>query len=116
MNIEEEKNRLKDNISRYKHNLRNSEAEWTRLCNKTQPSTKNLYNNMDSFFSSEMTRGQYTHILGGDGRSQPWDEKRVGSIVTININTDTYLSKDQKTIVIKYIQDLHQPDHITLNP
>jgi hypothetical protein len=50
-------------------------------------------------------KGEYTYILGGDGRSQAWDEKRIG--VVCEVVLDCLIDWDQFDIVKNYINSLH---------
>ena len=64
-------------------------------------------------FEINIYQGKYRFILGGDGRSQPWDEQRQG--VICDIKSRYYLDESQRDIVTMYLKSLGQIDDINFN-
>jgi hypothetical protein len=62
-------------------------------------------------FKIDKKHGKYQHILGGDGRSQPWDETREGIICTIT-SSEYYLTSDQISEVKKIMLKEPDVDHV----
>ena len=67
-----------------------------------QIETKTLYEGMLEVISFTISKGKYKYILGGDGRSQPWDETREGDIYSVTISDGLLISNDQKKIIVQY--------------
>lgn len=110
MNLEDKKAQLKSRIA----NLSALEIELKSLEGKTQPTDKELHTDISSFFSVSESHGEYNYILGGDGRSQPWDERRTGNIATVTINKDYYLSESQTGSIRLHVKAIHNPNHIII--
>ena len=86
------------------------------LRNLKQPETSELFNGIDKYVELKTNlNAKYEFILGGDGRSRPWSEERVGKVITITIKEGVYLSYDQKDVVKSYAATLN-PDHIIVKP
>jgi hypothetical protein len=64
-------------------------------------------------FEINIYQGKYRFILGGDGRSQPWDEQRQG--VICDIKSRYYLNQVQINIITSYLKSLGQIDDINFN-
>lgn len=111
--IKEKRVNLQNDIHSLKCQLTIKEGDLELLTGKTQPETSALYNGIEEFFTVEINHNmEYEHILGGDGRSAPWSEQRTGKVAKIRINNDIWLNADQTKIILKYIEDLHQPDYV----
>lgn len=66
---------------------------------------------LDSFsFSLRFKEKEYEYVLGGDGRSAPWSEKRFGKMCTItkHIPMDDF----QKELIIRAVSSLGEVEHI----
>ena len=53
----------------------------------------------------------YKHILGGDGRSMPYDEQRMGLCLNINLDEKYFLNKKDLSKFLKFIQ-LVKPENV----
>lgn len=72
--------------------------------------------------NSETTKGKgitygvgkdsYNFILGGDGRSQPWDERREGIVCTVKI--DCIMDYDLTPILVRYMKEVIECDHVII--
>lgn len=61
-------------------------------------------------FGINVYNGTYQYMLGGDGRSQPWDEQRKG--VICDVETMYYLTDVQKNLVSEYLKSLGKIDKL----
>ena len=77
-----------------------------------QPTNKELYSKIEDFFTYKVINRKYIYILGGDGRSQPWDERRTGEVAEVIIEENVFLSEDQKKVVSTYIKSQNTIDHL----
>lgn len=75
------------------------------LMSCSQPTIEELFSDISEYVKSEIERKPYRHILGGDGRSRPWDEERTGNVLTITIMPKIYLSGSQKNMVREYYSE-----------
>lgn len=59
-------------------------------------SIKDLFTEYESGEGFEVVKesGPYQYVLGGDGRSAPWDETRTGLVLKVKTPKDLYLSAD----------------------
>ena len=112
MDLEGRKKYLENNLKGLYKRLEDLKKEIEFLKDKRQPKTSELYNGIENFFTVTITNSTYEFILGGDGRSAPWSEKRSGLVATIKVNDGIYLNSDQKEIVKQYVKEVHNPDHI----
>ena len=60
-------------------------------------------------------KGIYKYILGGDGRSAPWDEQRTGIILTITVKDEYYLTRYQLESIEAIAGKLTDHDHLIIN-
>lgn len=61
------------------------------------------------------SKKSYENILGGDGRSSPWSEQKIGRVVEIRlIKPNIYLSEETKAAYISYYKMAEEEkiDHI----
>ena len=63
-------------------------------------------------FSINVYNGNYQYILGGDGRSQPWDETRKG--VICDVETSYYLTDVQRKLIGEYLKSLGKIDKLNI--
>lgn len=64
--------------------------------------------------TSSKSNSEYNYILGGDGRSQPWDEKRTGNVLNIT-TTDIYFSEENLKKLVEYIKATNSFNAIFIN-
>jgi len=55
-------------------------------------------------------KDSYTHILGGDGRSQPWDERREGMVCSVKI--DYIIDYDLAPRIVKYMKYMLECEYV----
>lgn len=106
--------KTQDDLNTHKTIVSKLDKKLTVLKESKQPDTKDLYGDISKYINLDIKVKDYQYILGGDGRSQPWDETRNGTVCSISINKHVYLSGDQQKIVKDYIQNVYNPDHIEL--
>ncbi len=60
---------------------------------------------------------QYKRILGGDGRSSPWDEDRIGNCLLVTIASKVFVSDDDLKKFEEYLKIIrtHDVECIFLN-
>lgn len=115
MELKERMDDLKTSLDRASQNVRIFTEEYNRLTDSSQPTTQELYKNIHLYITvTVFTNKTYTHILGGDGRSAPWDEERKGKVVAVKVNDGIYLSSEQVKVVKAYVNTIHEPDHLTI--
>ncbi len=112
MNLEQEKQFLKDRIEEFETKAMKYRERYLKIRNCRQPDTSELYNGIESYFTFEERFGTYEHVLGGDGRSRPWSENREGGILTVKINEGIYLDQEQLAIIKGYVDKKYNPEHI----
>ena len=99
-------------VENHKKYLKQYESSLEKLKKCTQPTNKELYDNMERYFTYQIINRRYKFILGGDGRSAPWDEIRTGEVGEVLINENLFLSGNQLQIVFQYIKSQFVIDHI----
>ncbi|MEW7221959.1 hypothetical protein [Elizabethkingia anophelis] len=62
------------------------------------------FGNHDVIILRYNEEGEYTHILGGDGRSMPYDEKRKGCVLTVKIAKEYYIPDDYIKRLKEYVK------------
>lgn len=93
-------------IQRLTKNLKESEEDLKDLKTRSPITTKDLYNGIDSYITIKVEDKEYEYILGGDGRSRPWSEKREGSVAEVYIKKGIYLDDRQRKVVREYVSSL----------
>jgi predicted RNase H-like nuclease (RuvC/YqgF family) len=85
--LEQEIHTLKFNINRDEERIAKWKEELKMLesCKEVDLSflLNEIKNPKSEFLKATKKQKEYMHILGGDGRSQPWDEKRKGLALEI---------------------------------
>jgi hypothetical protein len=112
MNLEDKKQQLLASIKKAEETIQSCKNELERISLKKQLDTIDLYNGIEKYFTHSIKREEYEHILGGDGRSSAWSEKRIGDVLKISINKDVFLSSDQIEIVENYLKLKYDFDNI----
>ncbi len=79
-----------------------------------QPSMTELYGGISQMFTVEVENTTYEHILGGDGRSAPWNETRGGKVAKIKIGEGIWLNREQMDVIEGYVKKIYSPDHIVI--
>lgn len=87
------------------------EFEYLKSC-KTLTNI-DVYNNVEDVVSFVYLKdGEYKHILGGDGRSQPWDETKKGVVVRICQDKGYHLTSEQIDIVKSYFKLVYNAESV----
>ncbi len=110
--LEKRKEELNKEINRYKNLIENSECVLNSINHLTQPKDWELYDGIENFFTHTVKNESYLFVLGGDGRSKPWDEQRTGNVLTISLNEGVWLSQVQTQMLKDYVKEKYSPDHI----
>lgn len=85
-----------------------------KLRHSQQPSNEELYKHVKKYVDIEISTKDYMYILGGDGRSAPWDEKRNGVVADIKLKEGIYLSAAQLKIVEGFVNNTEKVDCINI--
>lgn len=75
----------------------NNEKQFQKIEGQTELELKDLIRKYeDREFSRSLTieKGSFNYILGGDGRSSPYDEKREGIVLKMEIPEDYFVSSE----------------------
>jgi hypothetical protein len=112
MELNEKIAELEEEELTHRNALNTIQAELEYLKKSKQPTIKELFIDLDNIIKVTNTVKNYQYILGGDGRSAPWDETRNGKVATITISKEYYLSYQQRKIIKEYVETLHNPDHV----
>lgn len=112
MSLKEEIRISKQRVSNLSSAILDETKKLARLKKSKEVSNNDLYNGIEKFIDVKVKTENYQYILGGDGRSQPWDETRNGKVASISIKDGFYISEDQKEIVEDYVRKVYKPDHI----
>lgn len=112
MNLINKRTQLEQTIKRLTNSLEDAKKEYELIKDCVQIKTTDLYNGIEKYITTTKREGIYQYILGGDGRSSPWSENRIGVIATIKINKGFYLNDEQKNVVKEYVKEKYKPDHI----
>ncbi|MDV3461808.1 hypothetical protein CMV04_12390 [Elizabethkingia anophelis] len=62
------------------------------------------FENHNVIILSYNEEGSYTYILGGDGRSMPYDERRIGGVLTVKIAKEYYIPDEYVKRLKEYIK------------
>lgn len=88
-----------------------------KLSNITEPELLAILSKYDKSknvvvdgWSFKTYQGEYTHILGGDGRSAAWDEKRKGTICDIVVGN--FIHEDQAKFIQETLFKLYGVDSV----
>jgi len=104
MNLKEYKESKQNDIRDYTLEADKAARLLIKLKSCTQPSTSIMHANITDYCTvSIKENAEYTFILGGDGRSQPWSEVRKGIVVTVKIADNIYLNDLQLQAVKDYV-------------
>lgn len=101
--IEQCRQNLKEAIGKHETLIATCKETLKRLETQKQPTMQELYNGMDDYFTRALEDTVHEHILGGDGRSQPWSEQRGGRVMTITIKEGIYLDGAQREAIKGYV-------------
>ena len=113
MNYEERKNHLVDCLDSAERDVDDYRKILDKHLLKLPIETPILYSKITDIVEVFIKEGEsYRHILGGDGRSSAYDERRTGLVAYISINEAIYLDRDQEKIVERYVKELYNPDDI----
>jgi DNA integrity scanning protein DisA with diadenylate cyclase activity len=112
MNLEQQVKHLEDSIERYQESIDLSKYQLSRLKSLVEVTANDLYNGIDRFIDVVMKKESYVHILGGDGRSQPWSETRVSLVADIKVKSGYYVDEDDFDIITDYVRRKYSPVHI----
>ena len=114
MNLEEKKADLNKRLKNVESSAATYKEELKLLETKTQPTNAQLHDGLSSYVDILIGEGEYTHVLGGDGRSRAWSEQRTGIVASLVVFPMYYLSSDQLKMVKRWVNDIHSPDHVEL--
>lgn len=81
------------------------------LIKMKEVSNLELYTDITSFFTLNTYTGKFKRILGGDGRSRPWDEDASGIITEIELLTGIFFNSKQKEIILDAVKNIKPSDH-----
>ena len=113
MELEKEIKNLEKDLDKYSRFLMETRKELSHLRKCRQPSFSELFNGIDKLITITHEKGKsYRNILGGDGRSRPYDEIKTGDVITININNGIYLTPIMKGFVEDYVKHSFNCDYI----
>lgn len=116
MNLESRINHVEDSIKHFSKLLSDYNIEIEKLKKSIQPTNEDLYKNIRDYVTIRVISNQkYEHILGGDGRSQPWSEERIGTFANVKIKENVYLEDKQINIVKDYINNTEKVDIINIS-
>ena len=93
---------LKLEIKKAEELIEDRKLKINLLSTSEKVETKKLYEDILSVISFKETKGKYKYILGGDGRSQPWDETREGVVIKVTIKDKFLISREQIRVVKQY--------------
>lgn len=111
--LEERKLEIQESINILKSKLLKLEQELQQLQDMVEVTTKDLYSNIEQYFTAESFYKSYERILGGDGRSSPWSETVKGNVVIVKLNSKYYITEQQKQIIKEYINNVYKPNSIS---
>lgn len=103
---------LKETIESKYSSIIEMEKELESLNKSVQLSNFDLYKSINEIVSYTKSEKKYEHILGGDGRSQPWSEQREGLVIEVTIKEGVFLNSTQEEIVKSYINDIEVSNKI----
>lgn len=66
------------------------------------------------YLEIEVSMKEYLYILGGDGRSQSWDEKRTGKVFKAILKKKFIIKNDELEHFHEYLKKTQKVDHIEL--
>ena len=107
MNKQERIEELEENIRVYTKRLEDDRDELERVKDAKELTLSALIKDWElqrEYMTVTKAKGSYEHILGGDGRSMPWSEKRSGTVMTVRIKKTVYVSKEDLHKFRKYIE------------
>lgn len=114
MDLTEKIKNLEYDYERYSNWAEQNKHQLNKLRLCKQPSNEDFYKDIRMYVDIKISKKDYMFILGGDGRSVPWDEKRNGIVAEAIIKDGVYLSNNQKKILKDYIKNTETVDHITI--
>jgi hypothetical protein len=112
MELKERIKRNHNSIKEYQKQIEYWEKENKVLEKLKEPSTVDLFNGIEKYFVIQLEEGEYNHILGGDGRSQPWSETRKGLTIIVQPAEGIYLNGYQKKTIKDYIKKTSESDSV----
>lgn len=114
MNLQQIIIKLENDHSIQLKHLLSIEKELDTLRSCKQPTNEELYKDIRKYVDIDIDKKKYEHILGGDGRSQPWSEMRTGIVATATKRKGVYLNDAQERIVIDFIKNTGKTDTIQI--
>jgi hypothetical protein len=111
--LDERKLEIQEDINDLKSKLLKLEQELKQLQDIVEVTTKDLYSNIEQYFTVEVFYKSYERILGGDGRSSPWSETVKGNVAIVKLNNKYYITEQQKEIIKEYIYNVYKPNRIS---
>ncbi len=112
MSLERKVKVIEDLKSRYEESIKLYNRQLSKLKSLVEVTANDLYNGIDRFIDVSIKEEKYEHILGGDGRSQPWSETRVGQVADVKIKAGYYVDEDDFDIITDYVRRKYNPVHI----
>ena len=86
----------------------------------SQPITDDFYANLPNqkYYTATIEEKTYEYVLGGDGRSSAWSERRLGNVLIVKIREEYYLPNDLLVSLNYYLKDKYkgQYDHLEVVP
>ena len=107
MTRKSELKRLGDLIEGYKQKIVEYENLYQKIEGQTELELKDIVRKYENGEFKNLTiekEGEYTYILGGDGRSSAWDEKRKGIVFKMEIPDNFFVSSESINKFAYYIK------------
>lgn len=84
---------LKQRIYQHQSQIDKLNVELSVLKDMQELSLKEIFKKYEALdgFESVKESGSFQYILGGDGRSAPWDEIRTGKVLKVTTPPDLYI-------------------------
>ena len=103
---------LKEGISGYEDWLKDARQKLKKLESSKEITNSELYDQIKDIVSIDVKQGKYKHVLGGDGRSMPWNETIEGQVATVSTKEGIFITSEQKEIIKDYVNRTCDADHI----
>lgn len=118
MSLQVEITKVKLEVERLENQLKNLKNRLQYLCKAVEVDLKDLiksYHLEDgNFFKTESKEGKYEYILGGDGRSSPWSETRIGLVLNITLDNRFYISNSTREKFEEYLKNIDDFKNINI--
>jgi hypothetical protein len=86
----------------------------------SQPTTDDFFANLPNqkYYTASIEEKTYEYVLGGDGRSSAWSERRLGNVLIVKIKEEYYLPNDLLVSLNFYLKDKYkgQYQHLEVVP